>query len=60
MKCICNDCEKVFDAEEMETIFESRGEYWGFPAYEEIGLCPFCHSDDIGEYEGDDEDDDED
>lgn len=45
--CKCMDCKEVFDVSEVVTIREYRGEFWGAPAYETIGVCPWCRSDDI-------------
>ena len=46
----CNDCGNTFHDYEIKTIYEDRGEFWGAPAYEPIGLCPYCNSDDFEEY----------
>lgn len=51
MKYQCGDCGMIFDEDEIETWEESRGEFWGMPAYETVSGCPYCHSGDIGEYE---------
>ena len=45
---ICNDCGRQFI--EPKAYRESRGEFWGFPAYETIYLCPACGGDDFEEY----------
>ena len=37
-KCDC--CGELFD--EPIVIRESRGEYWGFPCYEELTVSPCC------------------
>ena len=37
---LCTECEKIF-----ETPIhweEDRGEYFGFPAYEDVSGCPYC------------------
>lgn len=44
---ICNDCKQEFD--EPETDGEYMGEWFGFPSYQIIDVCPFCRSDDIEE-----------
>ena len=56
----CEDCHADFD--EPDVIETDAGEYFGFPAYERIGVCPYCHSENYEEvYERDeDEEDDED
>lgn len=43
----CNRCGTEF--EEPATKQESRGEFWGTPAYEEFSICPCCKSDDFEE-----------
>ena len=42
-KYVCNDCGREFDTPAVER--EDRGEFWGMPAYEEIGVCPYCRGD---------------
>lgn len=60
---ICNQCEEIFPEDEAE--YEDRGQWvpWqeGY-AYEDIGarVCPYCGSDDIENYYGDDEEDEDD
>lgn len=39
----CIDCGIDFD--EPAQWQESRGEYWGTPAYETCYSCPFCQGD---------------
>ena len=51
----CIDCEQEFD--EPEEVQESRGEFWGMPAYETMYYCPYCGGD-IMENEDEDEEDD--
>lgn len=46
----CKDCGKVFEYPYEEK--ESRGEFWGFPAYETMSYCPACGSEDFDEYDG--------
>ena len=43
----CNDCKHEFV--EPDTYTEYRGEFWGMPAYETLGCCPVCKSDDYEE-----------
>ena len=50
-KMRCYDCDAVFDEEDAETRSECVGEFWGSPAYQNYAVCPFCHSEDIEEYE---------
>ena len=38
----CGDCERLFDKPEI--VRESRGEFWGMPAYEDVAICPYCGS----------------
>ncbi len=56
----CFDCGWIGDAEELKRVEESRGEFWGTPAYETMYYCPCCGSDYIDDYKGEDEEDDED
>lgn len=46
----CNDCGCEF--ENPKVVYESRGEFWGAPAYEAVGYCPNCGSDYYEEYDG--------
>ena len=46
---ICGECGKRFDEDDIETYEECVGEYWGQPAYETFGICPYCKSDCIEE-----------
>lgn len=39
----CLECGKVFEDDEIAHWQESRGEFWGFPAYESMSGCPHCH-----------------
>lgn len=39
----CEDCGSEFEEPKAER--ESRGEFWGFPAYETVYGCPRCGSD---------------
>ena len=52
---ICLDCRCQFD--EPERVEESRGEFWGTPAYETMLYCPNCGSESF--YETDEVDDEE-
>ena len=38
----CGDCSKTFTEPRIE--HESRGEFWGMPAYEDVATCPYCGS----------------
>ena len=49
MRFKCRDCGAYFD--EYEEVQESRGEFWGMPAYETMCYCPECGSDDFDEAE---------
>ena len=44
---ICYDCGAYFD--EPKEVRESRGEFWGAPAFETMYYCPYCESDDFEE-----------
>lgn len=39
---ICLECGKVFEDDEIAHWEESRGEFWGEPAYENMSGCPHC------------------
>lgn len=56
---ICADCNNIFGEDEFATVREYRGEFWGFPAYETISVCPFCHSDAIDDYKENEEENEE-
>lgn len=53
----CESCGREFDGDEMATVQEHVGDFWGAPAYESWGACPDCKSTDIYELEEDEEDD---
>lgn len=40
---VCLGCGKLF--EEPDTVQEYRGEFWGFPSYENMSCSPCCHDD---------------
>lgn len=40
----CVYCDNLFEEGEQKEINESRGEHFGFPAYEAIAGCPICGS----------------
>ena len=42
---ICLECGKTFEDSEIAHWQESRGEFWGFPAYETVSGCPRCQGD---------------
>lgn len=48
----CYECEKLF--ENPKRVSESRGEFWGMPAYEDVYYCPNCGSEAFGEINNDD------
>lgn len=58
MKCM--SCGEEF--EYPATVRDYRGEYWGAPCWENIGVCPHCGGDDIDYdyYEFDDEEEEDD
>lgn len=41
----CEDCGEVFETP--DTYSECIGEFWGAPAYETFGCCPFCGSSEL-------------
>ena len=56
---ICNDCGEIFDDDDLESRSECVGEFWGSPAYDSYGVCPYCGSDDYEEYVEEEEEEDE-
>jgi len=52
---ICHNCGETFD--EPKIVYESRGEFWGTPAYEPMAYCPACGSDEFDEREDEEEKD---
>lgn len=54
----CSNCGCEFSHPHI--IKEYRGEYWGAPAYEDIGLCPDCGSEEWDEFNEWDEEEEED
>lgn len=55
---ICNRCGAIFEEYRIKTYQEYRGEFWGFPAYEEMtyAYCPECGDESFDDYYPDDED----
>ena len=49
----CAECGQPFDKPEEREDY--RGEFWGIPAYETICVCPYCGSDEILDYEEDED-----
>lgn len=47
----CNCCGKTF--EHPACVSESRGEFWGMPAFEDVYYCPFCDSEDYDDVDCD-------
>ena len=47
----CNDCGTVFHSSEFKVVEESRGEFWGAPAFERMYYCPGCGSEDYEDLE---------
>ena len=57
-KICCLDCGWRGDISEVKKVQESRGEFWGMPAYETMYYCPLCGSEalaDAPEMEGETE-----
>lgn len=42
---ICLECGKTFEEDEIKHWKEDRGEFWGFPSYENMSGCPHCQGD---------------
>jgi len=55
----CDDCGWIGHSEELRAVQESRGEFWGVPAYETMYYCPVCGSECLDDYEEVQEEDDE-
>lgn len=51
----CCECETAFEEEDAKVVHDCVGEFWGAPAYQDFLECPFCGSDEIEDYEGQDE-----
>lgn len=49
----CTECGRTFDDGNIATWEESRGEFWGQPAYERMCGCPYCYSSDYEEFDPD-------
>lgn len=54
-KIRCCHCNIILDEEELITIEDYRGEFWGVPAYETISVCPYCRMDDLEDVEEEEE-----
>lgn len=57
MKYKCCNCGNIFDEDEIKCISDYRGEFWGFPAYEDVEVSPCCNED-FEEYEEEEENED--
>lgn len=55
----CNDCGRTFETKDLDSYQECVGEYWGTPAYETFYVCPYCGSDEYGEYNENSEEEDQ-
>jgi RNA polymerase subunit RPABC4/transcription elongation factor Spt4 len=53
----CEHCKRIFDNNEIITERQYMGEFWGSPAYDDFDVCPYCKSDEIFDYEEEEEDD---
>ena len=58
-KYICEECEEIFDEDEIVKEREYVSEFWGSPSYINYNCCPYCLSSDIREYYPKDKDEDE-
>lgn len=38
----CCNCGNIFNGSEIQEVQESRGEFWGMPAYETMYYSPCC------------------
>lgn len=52
----CMSCGKLFDADDVKKVEESRGEFWGMPCTETMYYSPCCTDDFDDAYEEDEED----
>lgn len=48
-KIKCEECDSIFDHEDVRLRKENMGEHFGAPAYEEIACCPNCGADGLVE-----------
>ena len=39
----CLECGHLFEDGEEAVVREDRGEFCGFPCFEELSVCPICH-----------------
>lgn len=53
----CVSCGKIFDIPKV--VSEYVGEFWGTPAYQNVGYCPICGDDEYDEIQDDEVGDDE-
>lgn len=51
----CDNCGEVCYEEELGSYQECVGEFWGAPAYETFSCCPRCGSDEVYEWDEDNE-----
>lgn len=51
----CCECKSVFSEEEAKVVHDHVGDFWGVPAYQDFLECPFCGSDMLEDYNGQDE-----
>ena len=56
----CYECGCIFDEDEADERSECVGEFWGSPAYQSFMVCPECGSDEIDDYEEENEEDEND
>ena len=47
----CNSCTEIFSYDDAEKYQEEIGEFWGSPAYQTFCRCPYCGSNEVGDYE---------
>lgn len=45
MKFRCLECGNIFDEDEIKSISDYRGEFWGMPCYENVEVSPCCSGD---------------
>lgn len=47
----CEECDLIFNDDEIAEWNENRGEFWGQTCYEKMSGCPYCFSGAIRPYD---------
>jgi hypothetical protein len=56
MRYRCANCGAELEEDEVKTIEDPRGEFWGMPCSETIYVCPVCGTDALEEEDKENED----